>query len=96
MGNGKDRSTDGPGRAACILSKGGGARVAETAGKGEAVTAGEYDVKELIEEARRELAMRRRFYPKWVRAGRIKQQDADRRIDLMEAIVRRLTRTAGV
>ncbi len=53
-------------------------------------------MKELIEEARRELAMRRRFYPKWVRAGRIKQQDADRRIDLMEAIVRRLTRTAGV
>jgi len=31
-----------------------------------------------------------------VRAGRMSQQDADRRIDLMEAIITRLTRTAGV
>ncbi len=56
----------------------------------------EIDVKELIIEAQRELDMRRRLYPKWVRAGKIKDRDAQRRIDLMQGIVRRLTRTAGM
>ncbi len=60
------------------------------------MTAGEIDVKEMIEEAQRVLDTRKRLYTKLARAGRIKQQDADRRIDIMEAIVRRLTRTAGV
>lgn len=55
-----------------------------------------FGVRELIEEAQREAFMRRRVYPNQVRAGRMKQEDADRRIDLMEAIVTRLTRTAGV
>lgn len=57
---------------------------------------GRFGVRELIEEAQREAFMRRRVYPNQVRAGRMSQEDADRRIDLMEAIVTRLTRTAGV
>lgn len=58
------------------------------------VASGRFGVRELIEEAQREAFMRRRVYPNQVRAGRMSQEDADRRIDLMEAIVTRLTRTA--
>lgn len=53
-----------------------------------------FTIRELIAEAEREAGMRRNVYAKQVRAGRMSQRDADRRIDLMEAIVRRLTRTA--
>ena len=59
------------------------------------VASGRFGVRELNEEAQREAFMRRRVYPNQVRAGRLTQEDADRRIDLMEAIVTRLTRTAG-
>jgi|SRR5215472_4510478 len=37
--------------------------------------------------ARRELAMRRNVYPKWVANGKMKQEDADREIAGMQAIV---------
>lgn len=57
---------------------------------------GRFGVRELIDEAKREAFMRRRVYPAQVRAGRMSQQDADRRIDMMEAIATRLSRTAGV
>jgi len=59
-------------------------------------TSARFGVRELVDEAQREAFMRRRVYPNQVRAGRMSQQDADRRIDLMEAIITRLTRTAGV
>lgn len=55
-----------------------------------------FHVRELIAEVRREIRMRRSVYPKWVRAGRMDQVEADRLIDLMEAVERRLTRTAGL
>ena len=54
----------------------------------------EFPVRDLIAEAQREARMRRQVYAKQVRAGRMDQRDADRKIDLMEAIARRLTRTA--
>ena len=38
------------------------------------------------DEAKREVAMRRRVYPRWVQDGRMKQADADRKIAVMEAI----------
>ncbi len=38
------------------------------------------------DEAKREVAMRRRVYPRWVQDGRMKQADADRKIAIMEAI----------
>ncbi len=44
--------------------------------------------------ARRELALRRSVYPKWVRAGRMKQEEADREIVRMEAIVATLSAMA--
>lgn len=55
-----------------------------------------FTVRELIEEAHREARMRRNVYARQVRAGKMDPADADRRIDLMEAIARRLTRTASV
>lgn len=55
-----------------------------------------FHVRELIAEVRREIRMRRSVYPKWVRAGRMDQVEADRQIDLMEAVERRLTRTASL
>lgn len=58
--------------------------------------AARFGVVELIDEAKREAFMRRRVYPKQVIAWRMSQEEADRRIDLMEAIVSHLTRTAQV
>jgi hypothetical protein len=55
-----------------------------------------FTVRELIQEAQRETAMRRHLYEKQIRAGRMSREQADRQIDLMEAIVRRLTRTAAL
>jgi hypothetical protein len=40
-----------------------------------------------IKCARRELAMRKGVYPKWVTAGRMKPEAADRELAAMEAIV---------
>lgn len=54
----------------------------------------QFTTRELIEEATREARLRRHVYGKQVRAGKMDPKDADRKIDLMEAITRRLTRTA--
>lgn len=35
----------------------------------------------------REIGLRRNVYPKWVASGRMKQQDADREIAAMEAVL---------
>jgi len=37
--------------------------------------------------AKRELAMRKAAYPRWVKEGRMKQEDADYQIECMAAIV---------
>ena len=50
----------------------------------------------LIAEAQRELDLRRQFYWSRVRAGKMRQADADKRIALMAAIVKRLTVTAAL
>ena len=50
----------------------------------------------LIAEAQRELDMRRQVYWSRVRAGKMRQDDADKRIALMAAIVKRLTVTAAL
>ena len=50
----------------------------------------------LIAEAQRELDMRRQVYWSRVRAGKMRQVDADKRIALMAAIVKRLTVTAAL
>jgi len=50
----------------------------------------------LIAEAQRELDLRRQVYWTRVRAGQMRQADADKRIALMAAIVKRLTMTAAL
>ena len=57
---------------------------------------GTIPVTALIAEAQRELDMRRQVYWSRVRAGTIRQADADTRIALMAAIVKRLTVTAAL
>ncbi len=57
---------------------------------------GAIPVAALIAEAQRELDLRRQFYWSRVRAGQMRQADADARIALMAAIVRRLTATAAL
>jgi hypothetical protein len=42
---------------------------------------------EQIAEAQRELALRRRCYPGWVKAGKLTQEDASRQLATMAAIV---------
>ena len=57
---------------------------------------GAIPVTALIAEAQRELDMRKQVYWARVRAGQMRQADADARIALMAAIVRRLTATAAL
>jgi hypothetical protein len=55
-----------------------------------------FTIEDLIGEAQRELELRRQYYWRRIRAGRMRVDDADRRIALMEAIVKRLTATAAL
>ena len=57
---------------------------------------GAIPVTALIAEAQRELDLRRQFYWAQVRAGKMRQADAEKRIALMAAIVKRLTVTAAL
>lgn len=45
--------------------------------------------------AQRELALRRRMYPKWVDKGTMEQDKAEWEIEVMEAIVQQLEQDAG-
>ena len=47
---------------------------------------------EQIQEAQRELALRRRCYPQWVKRGTLDAQDTYHQLQCMEAIVRTLLR----
>lgn len=40
-----------------------------------------------IAEVERELALRRRTYPKWILSGRLFEFDADRQMAVMEAVL---------
>ena len=57
---------------------------------------GAIPVTALIAEAQRELDMRRQVYWARVRAGQMRQADAEKRIALMAAIVKLLTVTAAL
>jgi hypothetical protein len=57
---------------------------------------GTIPVAALITEAQRELDMRKQVYWANVRAGTMRRADADKRIALMAAIVKRLTVTAAL
>jgi len=57
---------------------------------------GAIPVTALIAEAPRELDMRKQVYWARVRSRQMRQADADARIALMAAIVRRLTATAAL
>lgn len=56
---------------------------------------GTIPVATLIAEAQRELDLRRQVCWVEVRAGKMRQDEADRRISLMAAIMQRLTVTAA-
>lgn len=45
-----------------------------------------FNAQEKLDTVRREISMRRRVYPRWVEAGRMKQDKADREIAVMESI----------
>lgn len=55
-----------------------------------------FTVREMIAEVQREIRMRRRVYDRRVRSGEMTRVEADRYIDLMTAVERRLTKTALV
>lgn len=48
-------------------------------------------IAEQIAEVRRELALRKNVYPKWVASGRMKQAEADRSLERMQAVHDTLT-----
>lgn len=50
---------------------------------------------EMLEELDREIQMRRNTFVRLVHSGKLSQSVADRRIDLMSAIRRRIAATAG-
>jgi hypothetical protein len=41
---------------------------------------------EMVECVKREIGMRRRVYPRWVEAGKMRQSKADDEIRVMEAV----------
>jgi hypothetical protein len=45
---------------------------------------------------KREIAMRERVYPGWVAAGRMKQDRADREIEVMKSVLESLYRLKGL
>ena len=45
---------------------------------------------DMLDAARRELAMRKSTYPKWVASGRMTQAKADHETECMEGIVERI------
>jgi len=47
---------------------------------------------EQIAEAQRELALRRKCYPAWVKSGKLAHEDAYHQLQCMEAIIRTLMR----
>ena len=47
---------------------------------------------EQIDEARRELALRRTCYPQWVKSGKLTHEDAYHQLQCMEAIITTLLR----
>jgi hypothetical protein len=47
---------------------------------------------EQIAEAQRELALRKKVYPQWIKAGKLDAGEAKWQIRVMEEIVRTLTR----
>jgi len=49
-------------------------------------------LEEQITEAQRELALRRKCYPAWIKAGKLDHADAYHQLSCMEAIVRTLLR----
>jgi hypothetical protein len=55
-----------------------------------------FTIEDLIGAAQRELELRRQYYWKRIRAGKMRADDAEKRIALMEAIVKRLTATAAI
>ena len=57
---------------------------------------GAIPVTALITAAQRELDLRRQVYWSGVRAGQMRKADADQRIALMAAFVKRLTATAAL
>lgn len=48
------------------------------------------DINEQIACIEREINMRQRVYPKWVAAGKMSKQKADREIEIMGAVLHRL------
>ena len=45
---------------------------------------------EMVSEVQREIALRRRVYPRWVDAGKLKLDRAERQIAVLEAVVEEL------
>lgn len=50
----------------------------------------EPSIADLVECAKRELALRQRVYPKWVESGRLDARKADHEVECMQHIVSRL------
>jgi hypothetical protein len=49
-----------------------------------------------IKEVAREIALRRRVYPRWVAAEKLSQTAAERQIEVMEAVKESLHRLQGL
>ena len=47
-------------------------------------------ISDQVAEVEREIALRRRVYPRWVSNGQLKQDRADRQIAVMEAVLKTL------
>jgi len=56
---------------------------------------GKFSYDDMIACVRREIALRKRVYPKWVDQERMNQEKADREIECMEAVLLEIEEKAG-
>lgn len=46
-----------------------------------------YTAQEIVEELEREVSMRKRVFPRWVAEGKLRADQAERRIGIMEQVL---------
>ena len=52
------------------------------------------NISEQIREVKREIALRKRVYPRWVSAGKLSDQAAERQLEAMESVLETLAELA--
>ena len=58
------------------------------------LTSGDVSIEQQIQCVAREIALRERCYPRWVKQGRLKEDQAQRELERMRAVLKTLHQVA--